>query len=132
VKRAHRAAYESVDVGVDAQGRRWAGAAALLAQKRAARPSAADSPLRLSVPEVEAFLDAAFPTHRSTALLTTHLPHGALASRSNRYGRSGSRSPARLQMHQEQGAAQRPKATAAGGGFRRRALGRANFRRPLA
>lgn len=47
--------------------------AALLARKRAARPSAADSPLRLAVPEVEAFLDAAFPTHRSTALLTTHL-----------------------------------------------------------
>lgn len=47
--------------------------AALLALKRAAHASAADSPLRLAVPEVEAFLDAAFPRHRSTALLTTHL-----------------------------------------------------------
>lgn len=46
--------------------------AALLALKRAAHASAVDSPLRLAVPEVEAFLDAAFP-RRSAALLTTHL-----------------------------------------------------------
>jgi transposase len=48
-------------------------AAALLAAKRAARPTASSSPLRLAVPEVERFLDAAFPRHRSTALLTTRL-----------------------------------------------------------
>ena len=47
--------------------------AALLALKRAALPTALDSPLRLAVPEVEAFLQAAFPRHRSTAGLTTHL-----------------------------------------------------------
>jgi transposase len=47
--------------------------AALLAIKRGAVASAADSPLRLAVPEVSAFLDAAFPRYRSTALLTTPL-----------------------------------------------------------
>lgn len=48
-------------------------AAALLANKRAARGSAAESPLRLAVPEVERFLDAAFPRHRNTARLTDRL-----------------------------------------------------------
>jgi transposase len=47
--------------------------AALLAIKRGALAGAADSPLRLAVPEVAAFLDAAFPRHRSTALLTAPL-----------------------------------------------------------
>lgn len=47
--------------------------AAVLAQKRAAFGSAAGSPLRVAVAEAERFLDAAFPQHRSTALLTTHL-----------------------------------------------------------
>jgi transposase len=47
--------------------------AALLATKRAALPAAEASPLRLAVPEAERFLDAAFPRHRSTALLTTRL-----------------------------------------------------------
>ena len=46
---------------------------ALLAKKRAAQATAAGSPLRVAVPEVERFLDAAFPHHRGTALLTTHL-----------------------------------------------------------
>lgn len=46
---------------------------ALLESKRAARAGALDSPLRLAVPEVEAFLAAAFPRHRNTALLTTPL-----------------------------------------------------------
>jgi transposase len=46
---------------------------ALLAQKRAAFSSAAGSALRLAVPEAERFLDAAFPNHRGTALLITHL-----------------------------------------------------------
>jgi transposase len=46
---------------------------ALLAQKRGAAASAVDSALRLAVPEVEAFLDAAFPRYRSAALLTTPL-----------------------------------------------------------
>jgi len=40
---------------------------------RAARGSAAESPLRLAVPEVERFLDAAFPRHRNTARLTDRL-----------------------------------------------------------
>lgn len=48
-------------------------AAALLEAKRAARGSAADSPLRLAVPEVERFLDAVFPRHRNTARLTDRL-----------------------------------------------------------
>lgn len=48
-------------------------AAALLKAKRAARGSAAGSPLRLAVPEVERFLDAAFPRHRNTARLTDRL-----------------------------------------------------------
>lgn len=47
--------------------------AALLVTKRAARPNAEASPLRLAVPEVGPFLDAAFPRHRSTAALTTRL-----------------------------------------------------------
>jgi hypothetical protein len=46
---------------------------ALLESKRAARADALDSPLRLAVPEVSAFLEAAFPRHRNTALLTTPL-----------------------------------------------------------
>jgi len=46
---------------------------ALLAIKRGAAASAESSPLRLAVPEVERFLAAAFPRHRSTALLTTRL-----------------------------------------------------------
>jgi transposase len=46
---------------------------ALLAIKRGAVASAGSSPLRLAVPEVEPFLAAAFPRHRSTALLTTRL-----------------------------------------------------------
>jgi len=48
-------------------------AAALLATKRAARGGAAASPLRLAVPEVECFLDAAFPRHRNTARLNDRL-----------------------------------------------------------
>lgn len=48
-------------------------AAAVLAQKRAALGSALGSPLRVAVPQAERFLDAAFPHHRGTALLTTHL-----------------------------------------------------------
>lgn len=47
--------------------------AALLATKRAALAGAVGSPLRLAVPEVEAFLDAAFPHYRNTALLTAPL-----------------------------------------------------------
>lgn len=47
--------------------------AAVLAQKRAALGSALGSPLRVAVPEAERFLNAAFPHHRSTAGLTTHL-----------------------------------------------------------
>jgi transposase len=47
--------------------------AALLASKRAALATGADSPLRLAVPEVELFFDAAFPHHRSTALLIAPL-----------------------------------------------------------
>jgi transposase len=47
--------------------------AALLARKRAAAARAVDSPLRLAVPEVEPFLDAAFPHYRSLALLTNPL-----------------------------------------------------------
>ena len=43
---------------------------ALLAQKRAAAAGALDSALRLAVPEVNAFVDAAFPRHRSVGLLT--------------------------------------------------------------
>jgi hypothetical protein len=46
---------------------------ALLESKRAARAGALDSPLRLAVPEVSAFLTAAFPRYRNTALLTTPL-----------------------------------------------------------
>jgi len=46
---------------------------ALLAVKRAAVAAADGSPLRIAVPEVEPFLAAAFPRHRSTALLTTRL-----------------------------------------------------------
>jgi transposase len=46
---------------------------ALLAQKRGAAASAIDSALRLAVPEIAAFLDAAFPRYRSIALLTTPL-----------------------------------------------------------
>lgn len=46
---------------------------ALLAIKRGAVASAQSSPLRLAVPEVEPFLAAAFPRHRSTALLTNRL-----------------------------------------------------------
>ena len=46
---------------------------ALLAQKRGATASAIDSALRLAVPEIAAFLDAAFPRYRSIALLTTPL-----------------------------------------------------------
>ncbi|HVR96292.1 MAG TPA: IS21 family transposase, partial [Thermoanaerobaculia bacterium] len=47
--------------------------AAVLAQKRAALGSALGSPLRVAVPQAERFLEAAFPHHRSTAVLTTHL-----------------------------------------------------------
>ena len=46
---------------------------ALLAQKRGAAASAIDSALRLAVPEMAAFLDAAFPRYRSTALLIAPL-----------------------------------------------------------
>jgi transposase len=46
---------------------------ALLESKRAARAGALDSPLRLAVPEVSAFLTAAFPRYRNSALLTTPL-----------------------------------------------------------
>lgn len=46
---------------------------ALLDQKRAALGSAANSPLRLAVPEAERFLDAAFAEHRGTKVLTNHL-----------------------------------------------------------
>jgi transposase len=47
--------------------------AALLASKRAALAASLDSPLRLAVPEVEAFFAAAFPRSRSTALLIAPL-----------------------------------------------------------
>lgn len=49
--------------------------AALLARKRAALGGAGAyaSPLKLAVPEAERFLAAAFPRHRSTALLSTRL-----------------------------------------------------------
>lgn len=47
--------------------------AALLATKRAALAGAVSSPLRLAIPEVEAFFDAAFPHYRSLALLTAPL-----------------------------------------------------------
>jgi transposase len=47
--------------------------AALLKAKRAAHGSAAGTPLRLAVPEVERFLDAAFPRHRNTPRLTARL-----------------------------------------------------------
>ena len=46
---------------------------ALLESKRGARADALDSPLRLAVPELSAFLDAAFARHRNTALLTPTL-----------------------------------------------------------
>lgn len=46
---------------------------ALLAQKRGAAAGAVDSALRLAVPEVKAFLDAAFPHYRRAALLTAPL-----------------------------------------------------------
>jgi transposase len=46
---------------------------ALLAQKRGAAAGAVDSALRLAVPEVAAFLDAAFPRYHSAALLTVPL-----------------------------------------------------------
>jgi transposase len=58
------------------QGQRVTDAAhteALLAQKRGAAAGAVDSALRLAVPEVEAFLDAAFSRYRSVALLTAPL-----------------------------------------------------------
>jgi transposase len=58
------------------QGRRITDKAhtqALLAQKRGAAAGAVDSALRLAVPEVESFLDAAFPRYRSIALLTAPL-----------------------------------------------------------
>lgn len=48
-------------------------AAALLKTKRAARGAATATPLRLAVPEVDFFLDAAFPRHRNTARLTDRL-----------------------------------------------------------
>ncbi len=47
--------------------------AELLKIKGAARGSAAASPLRRAVPEVERFLDAAFPRHRNTPRLTDRL-----------------------------------------------------------
>ena len=47
--------------------------AALLSAKRAALAGAVGSSLRLAVPEVEAFLDAAFPRYHNTALLTAPL-----------------------------------------------------------
>lgn len=47
--------------------------AALLKTKGAARGSANASPLRLAVPEVERFLDAAFSRHRNTPRLTDRL-----------------------------------------------------------
>ncbi len=47
--------------------------AALLRTKQAARGDAAQSPLRLAVPEAEPFLKAAFPRHRNTARLTDRL-----------------------------------------------------------
>jgi hypothetical protein len=37
VQRAHRAAYESVDVGVDAQGRRWPGVSGGVVQRTGAQ-----------------------------------------------------------------------------------------------
>jgi transposase len=46
---------------------------ALLTQKRGASASALDSALRLAVPEVTAFVDAAFPHYRSAGLLTAPL-----------------------------------------------------------
>lgn len=47
--------------------------AALLSAKRAALAGAVGSSLRLAVPEVEAFLDAAFARYHNIALLTAHL-----------------------------------------------------------
>lgn len=60
---------------------------ALLAHKRGAVAGALDSALRLAVPEVTAFVDAAFPRYRSAALLTGPLQrllalYGAEALRS--------------------------------------------------
>jgi hypothetical protein len=46
---------------------------ALLAQKRGAAAGAIDSALRLAVPEMGAFVDAAFPRYRTTALVTAPL-----------------------------------------------------------
>lgn len=46
---------------------------ALLASKRKALESVASSPLEIAVPEVRAFLDAAFPSTRSISTLLTHL-----------------------------------------------------------
>jgi len=46
---------------------------ALLTQKRGAAAGAIDSALRLAVPEMAAFFEAAFPRYRSTALLTAPL-----------------------------------------------------------
>ena len=48
-------------------------AAALIKAKRAAHGAAAGTPLRLAVPEIEHFLDAAFPRHRNTPRLTARL-----------------------------------------------------------
>lgn len=46
---------------------------ALLASKRKALESTSNSPLEIAVPEVRAFLDAAFPSTRSTSALLGHL-----------------------------------------------------------
>ena len=46
---------------------------ALLALRRGALSSASDSPLKLAVPRVQPFLDAAFDRYRSLAVLTTAL-----------------------------------------------------------
>lgn len=60
----HRRCYDQGQRITDA-----AHTAALLAQKRAAIGSAAGTPLRLAVPEVDAFLQAASAQQRSSALL---------------------------------------------------------------
>jgi transposase len=46
---------------------------ALLASKRKALGSASNSPLEIAVPQLRAFLDAAFPSTRSTSALLGHL-----------------------------------------------------------
>ncbi len=64
----HRRSYDQAERLTDP-----AHSQALLAHKRGGVPTAVESPLRLAVPEVAAFCDAAFARYRSVALLTTAL-----------------------------------------------------------